>query len=64
MKVVGLLCRDILLCYVMCRVLIVVVENEELVTFNLILQFLYSLQFLYFLQFLFLIGISLHERQM
>ena len=33
MKVVGLLCRDILLSYIMCRVLIFVVENEKLVTF-------------------------------
>jgi hypothetical protein len=34
-----------------------VVENEELFTFKLILQFLYFVQFLYFLQFLFLIWI-------
>ena len=33
MKVVELLCRDILLSYIMCRVLTFVVENEELVTF-------------------------------
>ena len=34
MKVVELLCRDILLSYIMCRVLIFVVENEELVTYS------------------------------